>query len=176
MNPNKSSQTGREGLASEVSPRHTSMAAWTISGLMVARLAKEHIDPDSERSVGSTSARSDSDSEPAAEPSRRLYDGPLGTVTGGDEDAARPTVVDGQVIEPLKSVIEPMPPNADRTYRAHSPSPTTILEKLGAMYEEMLAGDNTTPLSQTGKTEGNFLASNEWSVSGVGFDAGERIF
>ena len=144
--------------------------------MMVARLAKEHIDPDSERSVGSTSARSDSDSEPAAEPSRRLYDEPLGTVTGGDEDAARPTVVEGQVIEPLESVIEPMPPNADRTYRAHSPSPTTILEKLGAMYEEMLAGDNTTPLSQTGKTEGNFLASNEWSVSGVGFDAGERRF
>ena len=59
-------------------------------------------------------ARSDSDSEPAAEPSRRLYGEPLVTATGGYEDAARPTVEDGQVVDPLKSVIEAMPPNADR--------------------------------------------------------------
>ena len=137
------------------------MSAWTISGLMVARLAKEHMDPDSERPAGSTSARSDSDSEPAAEPSRRMYAEPRVTVMGGYEDATRPRKVDGETFEPLKSVIEPTPPTdtpdgRDMSLFGRATSPTTILEKLGAMYEEMLARDSTTPLSQTGKTEGNF--------------------
>lgn len=134
------------------------MSAWTISGLMVARLAKEHMDPDSELPAGSTSARSDSDSEPAAEPSRRMYAEPKVTVMGGYEDATRPRKVDGETFEPLKSVIEPTPPTDSngRDMFGRATSPTTILEKLGAMYEEMLARDSTTPLSQTGRTEGNF--------------------
>jgi len=140
---------------------HRRMSAWTISGLMVARLAKEHMDPDSEGPAGSTSARSDSDSEPAAEPSRRMYAEPRVTVMGGYEDATRPRKVDGKTFEPLKSVIEPTPPTdtpdgRDMSLFGRATSPTTILEKLGAMYEEMLARDSTTPLSQTGRTEGNF--------------------
>mgnify|MGYP001337123607 CR=1 FL=1 len=127
------------------------MSAWTMSGLMVARLAKEHMDPDNERPAGSTSAHSDSDSEPAEEPTRRMYAEPRVTVMGGYPDATRPRKVDGKTFEPLKSVIESTPPRDSR-----ASSPTTILEKLGAMYEEMLARDSTTPMSQTGRAEGNF--------------------
>lgn len=125
------------------------MSAWTISGLMVARLAKEHIDPDNARPAGSTSS---AHSDMAVEPKQKIYAEPRVTVMGGYQDDTQPTEAAGKTFEPLVSVIEPTPSTETPLSGIR-----TTLAALGAMYDEMLACDSTSPMSQTGRTLGNFF-------------------